>query len=325
MEGSKPAAGDDVVIAAAYNMTVDEATAAVKSWDMTGYTSTISGTFNITVTVASGTVTVLFAGTSPTWSGILLLNPAAGTTINLTMGSLTTAGTIGGITIAGTTTGMVNMLDNVTMGATKTVTLTTGTLHVDGAADSSGLTHSWGIAAMNGSGTRTLKLGTSGITITGTSAAPSNCPWLMNTTTGLTFDAGTSTITMTGSGANFNGGGKTFNNLIFSGVPGGVMAGTFVGANLTLTGRSVKIDDFAFAANATITNTLTINGNSITNRYLMRSNTLGTARTITAATVVTQYTDWKSHDSHQAAISSFVRPPRYGSSAAGTVTLPSAC
>jgi len=86
--GAKPVAADDVLFTvASANCVVDEATAALNSLDMTGYTGTLSGSNNITVTVASGTSTVKFAGTSPTWSGTLLLNPAAGTTINLTMGS----------------------------------------------------------------------------------------------------------------------------------------------------------------------------------------------------------------------------------------------
>src|SRR4030042_1841202 len=124
-EGSKPAATDDVVFdSGSANCVVNEATAALNSFDCTGYTGTLSGTYDITVTVASGTSTVLFAGTSPTWSGILNLNPAAGTTINLTFGTLTVANTCGGITIAGTTTGIVNMLDDLSIGTTKNGTFT---------------------------------------------------------------------------------------------------------------------------------------------------------------------------------------------------------
>src|SRR4030042_6117370 len=109
-EGSKPAATDDVVFdSGSANCVVNEATAALNSFDCTGYTGTLSGTYDITVTVASGTSTVLFAGTSPTWSGVLKLNPAAGTTINLTFGSLTTAGTCGGGAMTDTTKGDVYM------------------------------------------------------------------------------------------------------------------------------------------------------------------------------------------------------------------------
>jgi hypothetical protein len=294
-QGHKPAAGEDVVMAAALDCVVNEATAALNSLDMTGYTGTLSGANNITVTVASGTSVVKFAGTNPTWSGTLNLNPAAGTTINLTMGSLTTAGTIGGITIAGTTTGAVYFLDGVTMGATKVVTLTSGTLHTDGASDNSGLTHSWGLFSSSGALTRTLTMGTSTIGITGTGSA-----WDMSTNTNLTVSANTATITLSGTNITTWWGIKTYGGLVaFTGsgaatIKGG---GDDYFNNLTRTGTNAKTDSFIDdkAGNLIVTGTLAINGNSPTNRLLVYAGTFGTSKTITttSATVSVDNVDFR--------------------------------
>lgn len=62
-----------------------------------------------------------------------------------------------------------------------------------------------------------------------------------------------------------------------------VGAGTFV--DLEIIGAANKTSAITLSANQTVTGTLTITGNSETNRLLVQSNTLGTARTITAAAV----------------------------------------
>lgn len=56
-------------------------------------------------------------------------------------------------------------------------------------------------------------------------------------------------------------------------------------ATLTFTGTAVKTCVFTLNANLTVTGALTFNGNSATNRTQVLSNTVGTARTITAAAV----------------------------------------
>ena len=282
--GHKPAATEDVVMPVSTGpCNVDEATAAINSLDMTGYTHALSGSANITVTVASGTSTVLFAGTSPTWSGILNLNPAAGATINLTMGSLTTAGTIGGITIAGTTTGAVYFLDGVTMGATKIVTLTSGTLHSDGATDNAGLTHSWGLFYSSGAVARTLTLGNSVIGITGASTTV----WDMTTVTNLTSTQGaTGSITFSGAAAVGKMGGKTYAGTVAFTGSGAASLGAVAGSSfgtLTRTATAVKTDSFIIPAAITVTGTLNLNGNSTVNRLLVYATTLGTPVIITCS------------------------------------------
>jgi hypothetical protein len=278
-QGHKPAATENVVMANSVNCIIDEATAAINSLNMTGYTGTLSGTFNITVTVASGTSTVLFAGTSPTWSGVLNLNPAAGTTINLTMGSLSTAGTIGGITIAGTTTGVVSMQDNVVMAAAKTVTLTSGTLTTDGVANR---THSWGLFSSGGSSVRTLNLGNSIINI----SAGSDSAWSV-ASANLTVNCGTSTINFTYTGASrITGsfGNKTWYNVNFNGFTSTARDYTLDNHtfnNLSINPGATKSALFTIGYSSgksmTVNGALTISGNSPINRLLFESDTLGSA------------------------------------------------
>lgn len=273
VEGSKPAAGDDVIIAVAYNCVVDEATAALNSLDCTGYTATLSGTSDITVTVASGTSKVLFAGTLPSWSGNLLLNPAAGTIINLTFGTLTTAGTCGGITIAGTTTGAVYFLDNITIGVTKTITLTSGTLHTDGAADVSGLTHSWGKVVATGTVTRTLYLGTSNITIT------SSGDYQWRDSVSLTLYAGTSAITFNGVNV-YNELNRSYYTLSYTGLGAAGGIGNFSVVNYYRTGAAIRGSTNKFDnGTITVTGEFRVKGQSISNRVLCGTNILTTAIT----------------------------------------------
>lgn len=294
VEGAVPEATDDVVAqgdGTSGNLVVNSATAALNSFDLTNYTGTLSGSSDITVTVASGTSTVLFAGTSPTWSGVLNLNPAAGTTINLTGGTLATAGTCGGITVAGTTTGAVFMLDGWTIGATKTVTLTSGTLHTDGADDAQNLTHSWGLFNSSNSNTRTLTLGTSTIEIT-----KSGIAWYINDSTNLTLSANTAAITLSGADAGGYFGGKIYGGTIaFTGSGTAYVTNSNSFANFTRTGTNAKTNSFRVNDGQTITGILTVNGNSATNRVLVYGWTLGTANTltVTGATVSTNNVDFR--------------------------------
>lgn len=63
--------------------------------------------------------------------------------------------------------------------------------------------------------------------------------------------------------------------------------------NLTYTGLANKTDRLLLSGSLTVTGILTVNGNSATNRVLIRSSVLGTARTITAATVSISNADFQ--------------------------------
>ncbi len=112
--------------------------------------------------------------------------------------------------------------------------------------------------------------------------------WETSITTGLTFNAGTSTIqTNSIGGPSFHGGGLTFNNVIWTDRTTDPMnfKGSNTFANLTINGSAAKTGVVNLYNNQVVTGTLTIAGNSASNRLLVQSDTLSTARTLTAAAV----------------------------------------
>lgn len=267
-------------------ITVD-ATSTCQSLTCTGYTGTfdINGkSFNIGNSTVTSSALTLSAG--------MTLAQTGGGTITFTIsqggaGTVTTAGKgMPSCTFqsGGTATGSWTFLDAFsTLGASNTITHSTGVLNTNGQ------TCSWG--AFNGSTTttRTLTLGSSAITITGTSSTA----WNMGTNTALTMSANTAVVTLTGAGA-----GVSLNNQNMSGTSfvfnGG---GTYTWAvnnatvnNLTFTSTAVKTDAVNLSTgNFTVSGTLTCTGNSTVNRLFMisggPSSPNSTARTITAAAV----------------------------------------
>lgn len=131
-----------------------------------------------------------------------------------------------------------------------------------------------GAFSISGTGTRTITLGASAITC-GT--------WTATTTTNLTFNANTSTITQTGA-TTFNGGGLTYATTALTGTTPTIAGANTHGA-FTRTGTATKTDSLTISANQTVTGLFTATGNSVTNRLLIQSSVLGTARTITAGSV----------------------------------------
>ena len=141
---------------------------------------------------------------------------------------------------------------------------------------------------------------TSALSFTGTSGTTlitTNGKTLGNITfngTGGTFqlqDALTSTGTsFTRTNGTFDPNGQT---VAFTGAGTVTITGASTFYNLTRTGTAVKTDILSFAASTTITNTLTLNGNSTTNRLLIESNTLGSSRTLTAATTSISNADFR--------------------------------
>ena len=182
-EGAVPVAGDDVVATATSgNLTVNVATAALNSFDLTGYAGTMQSTFSITVQPAAGTVNCKFAGTI-TWTGTLLLNPQGTAIINLT----TNGAHIQAITEAATAgTGVVSIQDPLYVNALLTVTR--GTLTTNNNSVSVN-----GFSSSNANA-RTLNLGTSTVTLR---AATGNI-WLCTTTTNMTLSAAAASIVAQG-------------------------------------------------------------------------------------------------------------------------------
>ena len=126
-----PAAGDDVFLKSAANCIVNVATANLKSFDMTGYTGTLSGTSTINVVgLASSTNVLKLAGTI-TWTGTLFINPVATTAaINLTSNGRN----IVNLSLGSLGTSIVALQDNLTLAdsTSAVVTLTGNGLNLNG-------------------------------------------------------------------------------------------------------------------------------------------------------------------------------------------------
>lgn len=138
-----------------------------------------------------------------------------------------------------------------------------------------------GSFSFSGTGTRTLTLGSSAVSC-GT--------WTMTTTTNLTFNANTSSITASG---NFTGGGLTYYDVTLTSNATPAVSGANTFNNFTRTGGANVTSGVEFDANQTINGTLALNGNAANQRLLVASDTPGTARTLTAATVSCSYADFQ--------------------------------
>jgi hypothetical protein len=296
---SIPTAADDVFFdglatggGAAGAITVTLSSSVCRSFQHTASTTTISHPAATTLTIGDAT-----AG-----AGNIAFKIASGTTY--TLGSATTSAisfistsataqdvdfagrTTGNVTYNATSNGSWKMTGAHNTGTGATINLTKGTLNVNGQ------TCSWGLFDSNNSNTRTLTLGAANITMTG--AGGSFLPWTTRTATGMTLNAGTSTITCTGSVANFEPGGLTYYDLVFSGSSGVALFGNnFSCHSITRTGTVAKTDSISFTMSVTMSGTFTVNGNSAINRVEVKSSLAGTARTLTAATVSVTNADFR--------------------------------
>jgi hypothetical protein len=187
---------------------------------------------NGTGTTLSGSTGVLtFSGRSPTQqitsNSVLFNNP-------ITVDNLT---------------GTVQLVDDFTTGATRTFTLTSGTLDLNGKKLSTGLFSS------SNSNTRTIAFGVGNITCTGTGTV-----WTTTTVTNLTI-TGTPVVNVTSSGSTaitVNTGALSEANSISYNFTGGNYALTFLNTN----GQSARSVDFTgYAGTWGITGAVNIYGN----------------------------------------------------------------
>lgn len=171
----------------------------------------------------------------------------------------------------------------VTVTATQSVNSITGGAHT-GTVNFNGQTITTaGIFSWTGTATRSLTLGAASITI----QRANGTGWDLGTVTGLTFSGASATITLSGNSVVFSGGGQTYGTVNFTGSGTPQLGNSNTFTNLTRTGTAAKTDTFQInAATQTVTGTFTVNSNSDVNRVLVFSNTVGTARTITASSVV---------------------------------------
>jgi hypothetical protein len=183
----------------------------------------------------------------------------------------------------------------VTVTADHTVTSVTGGAFTGTLDYGTGRTVSYTTFSFSGTGTRTLTLGNANIGITGTNAVA----WTTGTATNLTFTSNTAIITFSGSGAGFTPGFNTNYNgtsLVFPNTnPDAALSpsGTTTVANITITGPANKISSINLTGNMTLTGTLTCNGNSRINQYIIKSSVVGATRTLTASTWSVTNTDFQ--------------------------------
>jgi hypothetical protein len=223
----------------------------------TGYTGTFSGTAELNV---YGSLTLSASMTRSGTSTVRMKATSTGKTITSngkTIYSIDFNGVGGGWTLQDALSAIVVIL------------LTNGSVDTNGKAVSCTYATCEASTALT-LGTTTLTLGSAGA---GT--------W--NMASGCTFSGASSTININCSG--FFGGGKTYGTINVTNPDGNTFGGANTFTNLTITGSAVKTGSVPLSANQTVTGTFTVTPNSATNRVLIASDTLGTARTITAAAV----------------------------------------
>lgn len=289
---SVPTVADNVFLDASSGNVTIAARADARSLNCTGYTGTLTHNANQPV----------FLGDATAGTGNVVLKLVAGMTYsvasNTSINVTTTSATQQTFTTAGKTmpsisfgSGSILLADGLTIGSgNSNISHTAGTL------DTNNQTISCGVFTSIGTLVRTLTFGSSAITCT--SAGTAFQVRFLN----LTMTANTAVVTMTSGSAvnagsasasgNFNGLSMVFTTSSTVTVLSGSASGDTY-KDISYTGPAVKTAIINFQGPTTLTGTLTINGNSVINRILVGSNTIGTARTITAATVTTSNTDWR--------------------------------
>jgi hypothetical protein len=247
----------------------------------TGSSISDSRTYNVK-TITSTKTNAYTLGITPILYGDLTLT-ASTTTSSLTptfAGRVTQNLTSAGNTISLTTfngyNASVKLADNTTLTA---MTITSGGLDTN----NKNFTVTTTSISTTNVGAFTLTLGSSTVSITNNFVATSA------TAPTMTVSAGTSTITLSaGSQFGFEGQTLTWYNVAFSASSATVQVfGINTFNNLTFTATAVTgVQNITFTGNQTINGTLALGGGtSAIQRLQVISNVLGTARTITAATV----------------------------------------
>jgi hypothetical protein len=268
-----PSAEDDVIFdsvsnATAYTVTIANGTTVCRNATIAGPATgnlTLAGTGALYV---YGSLTLPATGFTRTHNGQIQFWGTGSHTI-------TTNGVAMANTIAFLGVGTYTLQDALNNG-TSQITLNAGVFNTDGKNLTCG-----NIFSTAGTTAGTLTLGASTVSATSITA---NAP--------LTINAGTSNITLSLAGAFIGGGanytGNTFYNVTFSSTA--ITTANFYGNNtfnnLTFAAKSTAtVSTIQLFGNQTVTGTLTLTGQSSVNRYFVRSDTIGTPRTLTVGTV----------------------------------------
>ena len=270
---SVPTSADNVFFDAASGAVTCTVTATANclSLNFTGFTGTFAGSNAIQI---AGSLT-LSASMTLTATSTLAMTASSGAI------SITSAGrTIPGQLVtgsAGVSTATFSLQDALSVTGALTVTagtFTTNNFNVTASSLSS-----------SNSNTRTINLGSSTVTLSGSASVVQ-----FSDTTGMTFNAGTSTIVLssaTSPNLNVAATGLTFYDVSFTGANATQqqVSGANTFRNLTVAGRaSAGIKLFVVTSNQTINGTLTLSaGTNVTMRTFVRTDAIGTTRTLTCA------------------------------------------
>jgi hypothetical protein len=290
-------------------ITMDAAVPYTGTVDMSGRTSamTLGGSTGYAV---YGNW-VLGSGVTQSYSGTLTFSGRNTQTI-------TSAGKTfsGGITVD-SYGGTVELADALNIGS-NSLTVTNGTF------DTKNYNVTAGSLSSSNSNVRTITLGSSTVTLSSGETVID-----FTTSTNLNFNCGTSSISFTGVGVFFSTGSMTFYDVSFSNAAINVndpdsMAGSAVFRNLTIAApSSAGIRSTSIPANQTITGTLTVAGATAVRRIFVRSNTLGTTRTLTVNSL--SATDCDFRDITIAGTAAGSSPTRAGDCGGNTgITFPAA-
>ncbi len=286
-------------------ITLDAAIPYTGTVDMSGRTSAMTLGGSTAYEVYGNWV--LGSGVTQSYSGTLSFsgrNTQTITSAGKTLSSAITVNSYGGT---------VELADALNIGS-NSLAVTNGTF------DTKNFNVTAGSLTSTNSNVRTITLGSSTVTLSGSS------PVTFTTSTNLTFTAGTSQINMSNS-STFSGGGVSFYNISFTGTGAGVahqISGTNTFNAITVTApASAGLTGLLFSANQTINGTLTCAGATAVRRIFLRSDTLGTPRTLTVNSL--SATDCDFRDITIAGTAAGSSPTRAGDCGGNTgITFPAA-
>jgi hypothetical protein len=278
-----PRSHDDVVFDSSSNATAYTATVNAITGGNRCKALTIAGPASGNVTLAGSTalfihddITLPATGLTRTYSGTITLSgTGAGKTITtngVALFSIVTVNGVGAEWALADALNTGNRTFNIINGSfdTDTYNLTTGLILSDVA------------------NSRTIDFGSSTVSLTATGGVL-GFGATENNRANLTFTAGTFQINVSSSSPTFTGNNQTFYNVSFTSTA--FFTGSINGANtfnnLSVAGRtSAGVAQIALSADQTINGTLTLSaGTNATYRTFVRSNTIGTTRTLTCAAV----------------------------------------
>jgi hypothetical protein len=258
----------------------------------TAYTATIDATSRCNQLTIAGPTTgnVTLAGSSTLICHGNITLPATGLTRTYT-GAITLSGSATGRTL---TTNGVALASNITINGVGSEWALASAFDIGNGADffitngsiACGVYNftARSISSDNGN-SRTINFGSGTISLSGNT--PINLGTTETSRAPLTVTAGTAQINFTSTTPTLSGNNQTFQNVAFTSTSAGTFTinGTNTFNNLSFTGiTAAGLKVVSLTANQTVTGTLTLSaGTDATMRHFVRSDTIGTTRTLTCA------------------------------------------